>query len=88
MEYAGVALIPLVIGISEVLKKTGFNAKYIPVINLVLGLTAGMAILNPSDVRAGIIEGLFIGLSASGLYSGTKNLTQEIQRSRRERINK
>ena len=67
MEYAGIALIPLVIGISEVIKKIGFNQKFIPVVNLILGLAAG------------IIQGIFIGLSASGLYSGTKNIIQELK---------
>lgn len=79
MEYAGIALIPLVIGISEVIKKIGFNQKFIPVVNLILGLAAGIIFLNPGDIKAGIIQGIFIGLSASGLYSGTKNIIQELK---------
>ena len=79
MEYAGIALIPLVIGVSEVIKKIGFNQKFIPVVNLILGLAAGIFFLNPGDIKAGIIQGIFIGLSASGLYSGTKNIVQELK---------
>ena len=79
MEYAGIALIPLVIGLAEVIKKIGLNSKFVPLANLILGLIAGIIFLNPGDIRAGIIQGLFIGLSASGLYSGIKNVKEGIQ---------
>lgn len=79
MEYSGIALIPLVIGLSEVMKKIGFNQKFIPIVNLVFGLVAGMVFINPGDIKAGVIQGLFIGLSASGLYSGVKNIAEEIR---------
>ncbi len=77
--FAGIALIPLVIGLSEVTKRLGLNVKFVPVLNLVLGLSAGLVFLNPGDVKAGIIQGLFIGLSASGLYSGVKNTVEGIK---------
>jgi hypothetical protein len=79
MEYAGIALIPLVIGLSEAIKRIGFNAKFIPVIDLILGLVAGLVFLSPGDLKDGIIQGICIGLSASGLYSGTKNIVQELK---------
>ena len=79
MEYAGIALIPLVIGLAEVIKKIGLNSKFIPLVNLILGLIAGIIFLNPGDIKAGIIQGLFIGLSASGLYSGVKNTVEGIK---------
>jgi hypothetical protein len=79
MEYAGIGLIALVVGLSEVIKKTGFNSKLIPIVNLILGLGAGIIFLNPGDLKAGIIQGIFIGLSASGLYSGVKNVSEEIK---------
>jgi len=79
MEYAGIAIVPLIIGLSEVIKKIGFNQKFIPVVNLILGLIAGIVFISPGNIKVGIIQGLFIGLSASGLYSGTKNVIQEIK---------
>ncbi len=81
MEYAGIALIPLVIGLAEVIKRFGLNVKFIPVINLIFGLMAGIIFLNPTDIRAGIVQGLFIGLSASGLYSGVKNTVEGIKQT-------
>lgn len=78
LAYAGIPAVLLIMGIAELLKGLGFNAKFIPVINLVLGLVAGIG-LNTDDIVKGIFVGLAVGLSASGLYSGVKNTKQGIQ---------
>lgn len=77
MEYAGIAIIPLLIGILEVFKKIGLNERYIPIASLILGIGLGIALFSEGDFLAGIIQGIFIGLSAVGLYSGTKNTVQK-----------
>jgi len=81
MEYAGIAIVPLIIGLSEVIKRIGFNQKFIPVVNLILGLAAGIIFTSPDNIKVGIIQGIFIGLSASGLYSSTKNVVQGVQQT-------
>lgn len=78
MEYAGVAIIPLLIGILEVFKKLGLSKEYIPVISLLLGIGIGIALFADGDMKAGIIQGIYIGLSAVGLYSGAKNTVEGI----------
>lgn len=78
MEFAGIAIIPLLIGLLEVIKKLGINEKYMPIFSVVLGLVIGLVFLS-SDIKEGIIIGIYIGLSAVGLYSGTKN-TMEIKK--------
>lgn len=78
LQYAGIPAVLLIIGIAELIKGLGFNPKFIPVINLVLGLVAGIA-LNTGDIMQGIFAGLAVGLSASGLYSGIKNTKEGIQ---------
>lgn len=79
MEYAGIAMIPLLIGILEVIKKLGVNKKYMPLLSLLLGIGTGMVLFNDGDLRAGIIKGIYIGLSAVGLYSGGKNTIEAIK---------
>ncbi len=79
MEYAGIAIIPLLIGILEVFKKLGVNQKIIPVISLILGIGIGISLFAAGDLKAGIIQGIYIGLSAVGLYSGTKNTIEGIK---------
>ena len=80
MEYAGVAIIPLLIGILEIFKKLGVNQKIIPVISLILGIGIGIALFAAGDLKTGIIQGVYIGLSAVGLYSGAKNTIEGIDR--------
>lgn len=79
MEYAGITIIPLLIGILEVIKKLGINKKYIPIISLLLGIGTGILLFADGDLKAGIIKGIYIGLSAVGLYSGGKNTIEAIK---------
>lgn len=72
-EVYGVALIGLIVGLVEVLKRAGLPKRFLPLSSLIFGVAAGIFYINPEDLRAGIIVGLMMGLSASGLYSGTKN---------------
>lgn len=72
-EVYGVALIPLIIGLVELMKWFGLPKKVTPIASLILGLIAGIVYVNPEDLKGGVLVGLMIGLSASGLYSGTKN---------------
>lgn len=73
IEVYGVALIPLIVGLVELIKWFGFPKKLLPLASLSLGITLGMIYVNPTDIKGGILVGLMMGLSASGLYSGTKN---------------
>ena len=72
LVYAGIPAVLLIIGLAEVAKQLGFNPKFIPVFNIILGLAAGIG-LNMDDIAKGVFVGLAVGLSASGLYSGVKN---------------
>lgn len=77
MEYAGIAIIPLLIGILEVFKKLGLTEKYVPIASLVLGIGIGITLFGGGDAIEGVVQGIFIGLSAVGLYSGTKNTIEK-----------
>lgn len=78
-EYEGLLLVPIIIGMSEMLKHCGLNKKLIPIANMVMGLTAGVIFLNPLDMRLGILQGIVMALTASGLYSSVKNTVETIQ---------
>ncbi len=70
-EFNGVALVPLIIGLVEVAKRAGLPTKLSPLLSLLLGLGGGF-LLYGGNLPNAIINGALIGLSASGLYSGTK----------------
>lgn len=78
LEYAGIAIIPLLIGLLEVFKKLGLNDKYVPIFSVILGIGTGIALFADGDLATGIVQGMYIGLSAVGLYSGTKNTFEKI----------
>lgn len=64
------ALIPVVIGLVSV-AKSYVSSKWAPLISLVLGI--GTAFFVPAaTVGLTVLQGILIGLAASGLYSGVK----------------
>ena len=71
MEYEGIAIIPILIGISELLKQQGLNGKLIPIINLILGICFGIMV-NSNNIVTGVINGIVMALTAGGIYSGSK----------------
>lgn len=72
-EVYDVALIPLIVGLVELCKRLGLKHKLLPVASLIFGLLAGIFYIYPDDIKGAILVGLVLGLSASGLYSSTKN---------------
>lgn len=70
--------VALIMAIAEVVKRLGVKVKYIPLVDLALGLCSGLLIytahMHFSPVE-GIVLGIALGLSACGLFSGVKNLT-------------
>ena len=71
-----VAQVALIMGLAEVIKRIGLNKRWIPLVDLALGVVSGIAVygkaLNYGYVN-GMILGIAMGLSACGLFSGIKN---------------
>ena len=70
------AQVTLIIALAEVSKKLGLNTRFVPLIDLALGLLSGLFIYSNLDLVQRIVVGLALGLSACGLFSGIKNLTK------------
>jgi hydrogenase-4 membrane subunit HyfE len=72
IEFINVALVPLVLALVAVAKKTGLASRYAPLLSVVLGVLAVLTL--ESFVFSGltILIGIGTGLAASGLFSGTK----------------
>lgn len=73
-EMYNIAIIPLILGLVELFKRAGVSTKYSSFVAVILGVLAGVFYISP-DIKEGIIVGLMLGLSASGLYSGAKSVT-------------
>ncbi|KXH81804.1 hypothetical protein [Sporosarcina sp. HYO08] len=76
-ELYDVLIIPLILGIVEMFKRAGINAKWLPFISLALGIAIGIVYVANGDWKQGLLVGAMLGLSASGLYSGTKNTLEK-----------
>jgi L-cystine uptake protein TcyP (sodium:dicarboxylate symporter family) len=72
LEFFQLVIIPIIIGIIEVVKRAGLPVKFSPLVSVVLGVIFGIFYVQP--LLDGIIVGLMVGLSATGLYSGSKNV--------------
>ncbi|MBR4656554.1 MAG: hypothetical protein IKO68_08325 [Oscillospiraceae bacterium] len=72
-----VAQIALIIGLAELCKRQGLATRWIPLVDLFLGLVSGIAVYGLRQNMGlfdGILVGIACGLSACGLFSGVKNL--------------
>lgn len=72
-----VAQVGLIIGLAEIVKGFGVEKRWIPLVDLALGLISGIFVyhlaFDYAVVQSAVI-GIALGLSACGLFSGYKNL--------------
>ena len=72
-----VAQVALIIGLAELIKDLGIEKRWIPLVDLGLGLASGIfvyGIAQGQGLLNGIVLGIALGLSACGLFSGFKNV--------------
>ncbi|MGG0725885.1 holin [Bacillus mycoides] len=70
-------IIAVVVALSQVVKMLGLQTKYIPLLNLALGILLGVLFL-PFDIKMNVFQGIIIGLSASGLYDHSKITKKDV----------
>lgn len=66
----GVPALAVVIGLVKLAQQTGMPVKFAPALSVGLGIATGivMAYQNGQSALAGVVAGIVVGLSASGLY--------------------
>ncbi|EOO19713.1 hypothetical protein [Bacillus cereus] len=69
-------LIGIVAGLSQIAKTIGLKTKYVPLLNLTLGIVLGVLFLG-GDIKTNVFQGIIIGLSASGLFDHTKIIKKD-----------
>ena len=72
--------IPIVVGLTQLVKDLGVPRKWVPVLSLAIGVAAALALSGLSV--ASVVQGIVYGLSASGLYSSSKAVVQEISKEK------
>jgi len=71
------AVMAVIVGLGQLYKKMELPVKYLPLVNVVLGLGAGFFYLDASTVQSAILNGLMVGLGASGLYDLSYTVTKK-----------
>lgn len=65
------SLVPVLIALIQALKGAGLPAKFAPLVAVVTGVLSCVYLL-PLALPVEILQGVVVGLAASGLYSGAK----------------
>lgn len=76
------AQVLIIIGLAEVIKRLGLDSKFIPLVDLAIGITSGLLVYTLYQgfgVIEGIMLGVACGLSACGLFSGVKNVSKIVK---------
>ncbi|MGI6307842.1 MAG: hypothetical protein ACOX1X_04430 [Dethiobacteria bacterium] len=73
----GIALVPVILAMVELLKRVGIPKKLSPLVAVILGIFCGFYYLAPGEPKKAIFLGIVAGLSAIGLFSGAKNTMEE-----------
>lgn len=75
------AQVLLIMAIAELVKTLNlFDKKYIPLLDLVLGIISGIVVFGVIGGKGYIVStivGIALGLSACGLFSGVKNVVKK-----------
>jgi predicted histidine transporter YuiF (NhaC family) len=73
--------VPIIVALTEVIKRFGVDKKYYPVLNIIFGILVAYFFIpsGKGNVPVSILIGIIIGLSASGLYSSGKSTIEVVR---------
>ena len=62
-------LVPIIVGLVQACKELGLTSRYAPLLSVLLGIAGAFLLGSGSNA---VLQGIVAGLSAAGLWSGTK----------------
>ena len=76
MEFQAydLALIPMIMALVELVKKSGLPARFLPLVTLLLGQAGAFVYLAPGDPKKAVLAGIVMALAAMGTWSGAKTI--------------
>ena len=76
-----VAMVPLILALVQVAKMLNLPNKWAPILSIGIGIVLSFLFAHENpDLTDNILAGIIYGLSASGLYSGTKTMAHSESR--------
>ena len=79
MKINETVVIPIIMAIVELIKGLGLPRKFSAIAAVITGALIGIFFIEPQSIRLGLFKGILYGLTASGLYSGTKNTFEQVR---------
>jgi hypothetical protein len=73
--------VALCVALVQLAKKLGFPEKYAPALATIIGIGEGLLVYWQTDPIQGVVLGIAAGLSAVGLWSGTKNIQEGMKKN-------
>ena len=64
------ACVPVTLGLAQIVKGLGVSKRFVPLIAIVIGI--GLSALAGATWQVSVGQGIIIGLSSMGLWSGSK----------------
>jgi L-lactate permease len=82
---SGVSAIPIILGLVKLARMIGLKEKYAPLLTVALGELASITYYFYSNQTwyEAVIVGLILGLSAIGLYSGTRETMEAFRKPKK-----
>lgn len=72
------AMVPVITGVVQAIKTAGLPSRFAPLASICLGVLACVGLLQ-QEIAIEILQGVVVGLAASGLYSGAKAQFTEVK---------
>lgn len=77
MELVNLSIVPIVVGLLEVLKKAiKVDNRFLPAISLLVGIAINLSVIGGVSVQS-VLGGIILGLSASGLYDAGRSVVNK-----------
>lgn len=77
MKMTITMLVGVILAFNQLLKNVGVPGKFIPLISMVLGISAGFFFLPGANIQETIFNGIAIGLGSNGLFDFAKSTVVE-----------
>jgi hypothetical protein len=73
LSLVSLGLVPVVVALTQIVKTWVIDNRWVPLVSIAFGIL-GAFIVPETSIALTVLQGVLIGLSASGLFSGGKTV--------------
>ncbi|WP_461248053.1 hypothetical protein [Treponema sp. R6D11] len=83
-QITDISLSAVVVGLCGIIGQLGVPKKLLPCFSIAIGIGLQFMVSATANIGTKILAGITLGLTASGLYSSTKNTTEYFNNKKRK----